>query len=274
LIHPTAIIDPAAKLGRDVTIGPYAVIEGAAQIGDRCSIQAHAVIGEYVEMGEENLIGYGTVIGSEPQDLSFRPTIRSHVKIGNGNKLREYVTIHRGSVQDSATVISDGCYLMGGTHLAHNVQIGNHAIIANNSLLGGYVQVGDRVFIGGGCVFHQFIRIGRLAICQGGSAFSKDVPPFVTAAERNGVAGLNAIGLRRAGLNAAQRAEIKTAFDLLFRAGLNVSQAIARAGEQSWGEEGREFWDFVAAAKKRGLVAPLSSRGRGLSPSADSEQSD
>lgn len=262
LIHPTAIVHPKAELGREVTIGPHAIVEGAARIGDRCTIQAHAVIGENVEIGEDNLIGYGSIIGSEPQDLSFRPDTQSHVRIGHRNKIREYVTIHRGSVQDSATVVGDGCYLMTGAHLAHNVQIGNHAIIANNSLLGGYVQAGDRVFIGGGCVFHQYIRIGRLAICQGGSAFSKDVPPFVTAAERNSVAGLNAIGLRRAGFTAAQRAEIKAAFDLLFRSGLNVSQAIASAAEQVWGEEGREFWEFVSAAKKRGLVAPLSSRIR------------
>jgi UDP-N-acetylglucosamine acyltransferase len=271
LIHPSAIIHPRAELGREVSVGPYAVIEGAARIGDRCTIQAHAVIGESVEIGEDNLVGYGSIIGSEPQDLSFRSEIQSHVKIGRGNRIREYVTIHRGSVEDSATVVGDNCYLMSGAHLAHNVRVGSHAIIANNSLLGGYVEAGDRVFVGGGCVFHQHIRIGRLAICQGGSAFSKDIPPFVTAAERNGVAGLNTIGLRRAGFTAAQRAEIKAAFDLLFRSGLNVTQAVATAGEQVWGEEGREFWDFVSAASKRGLVAPLSSRARVPTQSGDDE---
>jgi len=262
LIHPSAIVHPQAELGADVSVGPYAVIEGPARIGNRCTIQAHAVIGGDVEMGEENVIGYGAIIGSEPQDLSFRPDISSMVRIGRGNTVREYVTIHRGSVADSVTTVGDGCLLMVGAHLGHNVQVGNHVIIANNALLGGYVEVGDRAFIGGGCVFHQHVRVGQLAICQGQSGFSKDVPPFVMAARHNEAAGLNAVGLRRAEFTAAQRAEIKSAFDLLFRSDLNVSQAISAAGERAWGEEARSFWEFVSKAKKRGLVTLLTNRNR------------
>lgn len=257
MIHPTAIIHPDAQLGTDVTVGPYAIIEGAARIGDRCVIQAHAVIGAHVTMGEDNVIGYGAIIGGEPQDFAFRPEIRSEVRIGKANKIREYATIHRGTAEGTATVVGDQCFLMAGAHLAHNVALGDHVILANNALLGGYVQVGDRVFIGGGCVFHQHIRIGRLAICQGGSAFSKDIPPFVIAAGANAAAGLNVVGLRRAGLSPAQRAEIKEAFGLLYRSGLNVSQSLAAARDRVWAEEGRAFWDFVAAAKKKGLVAFL-----------------
>lgn len=260
MIHPTAVIHPDAQLGTDVTVGPYAVIEGAAKIGDRCAIQAHAVIGAHVTMGEDNVIGYGAIIGGDPQDFAFRPEIRSEVRIGRGNKIREYATIHRGTAEGTATVVGDHCFLMAGAHLAHNVTLGDHVILANNALLGGHVQVGDRVFVGGGCVFHQHIRIGRLAICQGLSAFSKDIPPYVIAAERNGAAGLNVVGLRRAGLTAAQRAEIKEAFDLLYRSGLNVSQAIASANERVWAEEGRAFWDFVADAKKKGIVDFLGTR--------------
>jgi UDP-N-acetylglucosamine acyltransferase len=130
-------------------------------------------------------------------------------------------------------------------------------VIANNCLLGGYVQVGERVFLGGGCVFHQFVRVGMLAICQGGSAFSKNIPPFVLAAGRNQVAGLNIVGLRRAGLTAAERAEVKEAFDLLYRSGVNVSQAVALAQERSWSARCEEFWEFVSAGTKRGLVAPM-----------------
>lgn len=260
MIHPTAIIHPDAELGENVAVGPYAVIEGAAKIGARCVIQAHAVIGAHVTMGEDNLIGYGAIIGGEPQDFAFRPEIRSEVRIGRGNKIREYVTIHRGTAEGTATIVGDHCFLMAGAHLAHNVALGDHVILANNCLLAGYVQVGDRVFAGGGCVFHQHIRIGQLAICQGASAFSKDIPPYVIAAERNGVAGLNVVGLRRAGLGAAQRAEIKESFDLLYRSGLNVSQAVAAARDHVWGEEGRAFWDFVGAAKKKGLIDFLGSR--------------
>jgi UDP-N-acetylglucosamine acyltransferase len=261
MLHPTAVIHPDAQLGADVTVGPYAVIEGAARIGDRCEIQAHAVIGAQVEMGSDNAVGYGAIIGGDPQDLAFRPEIHSTVRIGSGNKIREYCTIHRGTSEGSATVVGDGCFLMAGAHLAHNVALGDHVILANNVLLGGHVQVADRVFIGGGCVFHQFVRVGRLAICQGLSAFSKDVPPFTTAAERNGVVGLNVVGLRRAGFSASQRAAMKEAFALLYRRGLNTTQALAAVRELTLTAEAREFFDFVAAAKKRGLCAFLANRG-------------
>lgn len=261
MIHRTAVIHPDAQLGTDVIVGPYAVIEGAAQIGDRCEIQAHAVIGAHVEMGSDNLIGYGAIIGGDPQDFAFRPEIRSLVRIGNGNKIREYATIHRGTHEGTSTIVGDHCFLMAGAHLAHNCVLGNNVIIANNSLLGGHVHVGDRVFVGGGCVFHQFVRVGRLVICQGLSAFSKDIPPFTTAAERNTVAGLNVVGLRRAGFSAEQRVKIKEAFGLLYRKGLNTTQALAAARELTLGAEAREFFEFVAEAKKRGICDLLTTTG-------------
>jgi UDP-N-acetylglucosamine acyltransferase len=121
--------------------------------------------------------------------------------------------------------------------------------------------VAERVFIGGGCVFHQHIRVGRMAICQGASAFSKDIPPFTTAAERNGIAGLNVVGLRRAGFTAAQRSEIKEAFGLLYRSGLNVTQALAAMRKKHWGAEAQAFFEFVADSKKRGICDFLGSRG-------------
>jgi len=261
MLHPTAIIHPDARLGVNVTVGPYAVVEGAAVIGDRCEIQAHAIIGAHVEMGMDNVIGYSAVIGGDPQDFAFKPEIRSGVKIGNGNKIREFSTLHRGTHEGTFTSVGDGCFLMAGAHLAHNVALGNHVIIANNSLLGGHVHVGDRVFIGGGCVFHQFVRVGRLAICQGLSAFSKDIPPFTTAAERNGIAGLNVVGLRRAGFSAEQRTAIKDAFGLLFRRGMNTTQALTVARDLPLGPEAKEFFEFVAAAKKRGICDLITTRG-------------
>ncbi|MEQ1861628.1 MAG: acyl-ACP--UDP-N-acetylglucosamine O-acyltransferase [Chthoniobacteraceae bacterium] len=261
MIHSTAIIHPDAQLGADVTVGPFAIVEGAARIGNRCTIQAHAVVTAHVTMGDDNLIGYGAIIGGDPQDLAFRPAVRSEVRIGSGNKIREYATIHRGTSEGSATIVGDHCFLMAGAHLAHNVEIADHVILANNVLLAGYVQVGERVFLGGGCVVHQHMRIGRLAICQGGSAFSKNVPPYAMGTGLNIVAGLNVIGLRRAGFTAVQRAEIKEAFDLLYRSGLNVTQALAAAADRVWAEEGRAFWDFVAGAKKRGIISLLAKRG-------------
>ena len=270
MLHPTAIIHPDARLGTGVTVGPYAVIEGPARIGDGCVIQAHAIIGAHVVMGKENLIGYGAIIGGDPQDFAFQPSVKSEVRIGDGNKIREYCTIHRGTTEGSATVVGDGCFLMAGAHLAHNCHLGDHIVIANNVLLAGHVSVAERVFIGGGCAFHQFVRIGQLAICQGGSAFSKDVPPFTTASDLNGIAGLNVVGLRRAGFSSGQRAEVKAAFSLLYRSGLNTTQALAAARERPWGEAAQAFWDFVAGAKKRGLCNLIANRPGTPSPDSDS----
>jgi UDP-N-acetylglucosamine acyltransferase len=260
MTHPTAVIHPQAQLGVNVTVGPFAVIDGPAQIGDGCVIHAHAVITGRVIMGKENVIGHGALIGGDPQDFAFRPEVQSDVRIGDGNKIREYCTIHRGTSNDSSTVVGSHCFLMGGAHLAHNVRLGDRVILANNALLGGHVIVEDRVFIGGGCVFHQHIRIGQLAICQGASAFSKDVPPFTIAAERNGVAGLNVVGLRRAGFTTVERVEVKEAFKLLYRSGLNVRQALTAAAERTWGAHGQAFWDFVLAAGKKGVCDLISSR--------------
>jgi UDP-N-acetylglucosamine acyltransferase len=260
-IHPTAVVHPEARLGEGVTIGPFAVVEGAAEIGDRCTIQAHAIIGAHVVMGPENVIGYGAVLGGDPQDFAFKPEVQTQVRIGARNKIREYSTLHRGTTAGTATVVGDDCFLMAGAHLGHNVRLGNRVILANNVLLGGHVSVEDGVFIGGGCVFHQHVRVGRLVIAQGASAFSKDIPPFTLAAERNTVAGLNVVGLRRAGLTAGHRKEIKAAFELLYRSGRNTSQALAAAAERSWGPEAQAFFEFVAAAKKKGICALLHSTG-------------
>ena len=260
MLHPTAVIHPAAQLGANVTVGPYAVIDGPAQIGDGCVIHAHAVISGRVVMGKDNVIGHGALIGGDPQDFAFRPEVRSDVRIGDGNKIREYCTIHRGTSNGDSTIVGSHCFLMGGAHLAHNVRLGDRVILANNALLGGHVIVEDRVFVGGGCVFHQHIRVGQLAICQGASAFSKDVPPFTIAAERNGVAGLNVVGLRRAGLTPVERVEVKEAFKLLYRSGLNVRQALTAAAERTWGAHGQAFWDFILAAGKKGVCDLLSSR--------------
>lgn len=261
MIHPTAIIDPAARLGEEVEVGPYAVIGGEVEIGARTVVQSHAVIEGAVRLGMDNRIGHGAIIGGQPQDLSFKAETRSAVEIGDGNVIREHVTIHRGTVQGSVTRLGNNNFFMAGAHFGHNCEIGNNVVIANNCLLGGYVTVDDGAFLGGGCVFHQFMRVGRLVITQGISGFGKDIPPFCAAAGVNKVVGLNVVGLRRAGFDAADRAEIKAAFHLLYESGLNVSQALAQAGEKTWREPAQKFFDFVAAAKRRGICALR--RGRG-----------
>ncbi len=261
MIHPTATIDPAARLGEEVEVGPYAVIGGEVEIGARTVVQSHAVIEGAVRLGMDNRIGQGAIIGGFPQDLSFKAGTRSAVEIGDNNVIREHVTIHRGTAEGSVTRLGNNNFFMAGAHLGHNCEIGNNVIIANNCLLGGYATVDDGAFLGGGCVFHQFMRVGRLVITQGISGFGKDIPPFCAAAGVNKVVGLNVVGLRRAGFDAADRAEIKAAFHLLYESGLNVSQALAQAGEKTWREPAQKFFDFVAAAKRRGICALR--RGRG-----------
>jgi UDP-N-acetylglucosamine acyltransferase len=254
MIHLTAIIGSGAKIGANVEIGPHSIIGGAVTIADDCVIGANVVIEGEVSIGRSNRIGHGTIIGGEPQDVTFSPTTRSRVEIGERNIIREQCTIHRGTTADSATKIGDENFLMVNAHVGHNCVIGNKVIIANNVLLGGYVMVEDQAFLGGGSVFHQNMRVGRLVMVQGGSAFGKDLPPFTLAAERNMVFGLNIVGLRRAKFSAAQRDEIKRAFKLLYFSGLNTRQALEKSRETEWTEVGREFFDFVSeAVSKRGV---------------------
>ena len=185
------------------------------------------------------------------------------MEIGAGNVIREHCTIHRGGTEGSATVIGDSNFLMVGAHLGHDCRIGNGVVIANNCLLAGHVRIDDRAFIGGGSRFHQGIRIGRLVMAEG--RFTKNLPPFLIAA-KNQVFGMNILGLRRAGFSPAERDEIKRAFKLLYESGLNTKQALEKAAETGFGPIGREFFDFVADAGKRGIVSYSGgSRGRGLS---------
>lgn len=251
-IHPTAIIDPAAQFGANVEVGPYSVIGPGAVIGEMCIIQAHVVIEGSVTMGANNFIGHGAIVGAVPQDLSFDPKTKSSVEIGTGNTIREYCTIHRGSTEGSATVLGNGNFLMVGTHIGHNCSLGNGVVIANDCLLAGHVRIDDRAFLGGGSRFHQGIRMGRLVMAEG--RFTQNLPPFLSAA-KNQVYGMNIVGLRRADFSAAERDEIKRAFKLLYRSGLNTKQALAKAAETEFGPVGREFFEFVASAGKRGIVS-------------------
>src|SRR5437763_13063820 len=260
-IHPTAIVDPAARVGVDVEIGPFSIVGPQATIGENTIVQSHVVIEGEVQIGTSNFIGHGAIVGPPPQDVSFSLERKTKVEIGNNNIIREYCTIHRGSAEGSATTIGDKNFLMAGAHVGHNCEIGNNVIIANNCLLAGYVRVDDGAFLGGGSTFHQFLHIGRLVMVKGSSAFGKDLPPFVIAAERNFVFGLNVVGLRRACFSAKDRDEIKATFRLAYLSGLNISQALKRAEAMKFGAPAREFLEFIANAKKRG-ICPLK-RGRG-----------
>jgi UDP-N-acetylglucosamine acyltransferase len=255
MIHPTALIDPKAQIDSDVVIGPYVLIEGSVRISSGTEIQGHAVITGSVVIGKNNRVGYGCVIGSYPQDLSFDPNMRTGVEIGDDNVIREHCTIHRGTKEGTETRIGSGNLLMVGVHLGHNVRLGDNVILANNVLLGGYAEIGDRAFLGGAAVVHQFARVGAVSLMQGLSGIGKDVPPFVIAAGLDGIAAINVIGLRRAGYGPALRKEVREAFDLLYNSGLNTSQAQEESAKRSWSKEVSLFWEFVATSKRG--ICPL-----------------
>jgi UDP-N-acetylglucosamine acyltransferase len=248
-IHPTAVVDPAVDLGVEVRVGPYAIIEPGCVIGDYCEIRAHAVICKGTLMGPQNHVGYGAVLGAEPQDLGYKGG-RTWVEIGSGNRIREYVTIHRASVEGTATSLGNDNYLMCGVHLGHDVEVGNRTILANNTLLGGHVMVEDGAFLGGATLVHQNVRIGKLAITRGGTRVGKDVPPFFMATDVNMVSGINRIGLRRAGLSHETRRAIQAAYELIYRSDLNVTQALAELQNKFHLPEIEHLTEFIRSSKR------------------------
>lgn len=256
MIHPTALIASGARLADDVEVGPYAIIEENVSIGSGTKIMAHAVVRAYTTIGECNQIHMGAIIGHDPQDVAFDPAVESYVRIGNNNIIREYCTIHRGTKHGSATCLGNNNFLMASSHMAHNVQIGDQVVVANNAMLAGYAKVGDRVFISGGVAVHQFCSIGRLAMLSGCGRFSQNIPPFVIALERNAVHGLNLVGMRRAGVSPEALRELKEAYHMLYRAGLLRTEAIARMQACTFAsDEARDFLDFVLNSD-RPLVQP------------------
>jgi UDP-N-acetylglucosamine acyltransferase len=255
MIHPSAIIDPRAQIDPSAEIGPYVIIEGAVEIAAGVRIEAQAQLVGHVIVGEGCIIGRAAVIGAEPQDLSFDPKTDSGVRMGARNVIREHVTIHRSSKPGGMTTLGDGNFIMVGAHFAHDVQIGNQNVIANSALLAGHVNVGNHSFVGGGAVFHQFVRIGDYCMVQGNGGLGKDLPHYCVLQRINRLTGLNVVGLKRAGFTSAERAEIKSAFDLIFRSGRNLSQALAVVREKTWSGKVEKFIQFIEVPTKRGVVS-------------------
>ena len=237
MIHPTAIIDPGAELGRDVSVGPYAIIGPRVTIGDGCVIGSHAVIESHVRMGKGNRIHSYASVGAIPQDLKYRGE-ETWVEIGDGNVIREFATVNRGTAGGGGvTSIGDRSLVMAYCHLAHDCRIGNRVIMANAATFAGHVTVEDGAVIGGLSAVHQFVRIGAYCIIGGMSGVGQDVPPYVTAVvsrPQKGYAlyGLNLVGLRRGGFSADTIAVLKTAFKLIFRATVPVREALAKAEQE------------------------------------------
>lgn len=253
-VHTTAIVHPGARLGEGTSVGPWALVDEHVVVGAGCEIRAHAVLTGHVRLGDNNQIGYGAIIGAEPQDLAFNPAAVSGVVIGDRNVIREHATIHRGTKEGTETRIGNGCLLMAEAHVGHNCVIGDRVILANNALCAGYVQVADAAFVSGNVVLHQFCRVGRLAMLRGGGRVSKDVPPFMIGDSVNRVRGLNVVGLRRAGIGAETRADLKRAFRTLFLSGRPLPAVLAELESGSRAPEVGEVVAFIRSSK-RGIVA-------------------
>jgi UDP-N-acetylglucosamine acyltransferase len=250
-IHPTAIVHPKAELGVEVSIGPYAVIGEHVSLGDGTSVGPHAVIDGWTTIGKGCDIGVGAVLGGAPQDLKYRGQ-RTLLHIGDQTCIREYVTVHRSAEEGKATSIGSHVFLMGYTHVAHDCRLGDHVIMVNYAGLSGYVEVEDRAFISGHNAVHQFVRIGFLAMVSGSSRVVKDIPPFMIAeGNPTRIRGLNVVGMRRLGYPPQMRAEIRRAYGLLYRSGLNHAQAIERMHQDGLaGEEVQRLIAFVKSAKR------------------------
>lgn len=227
-IHPSAVVSPEAELGRDVVIGPFCHVESDTVIGEGCRLAGHAVIKQGTALGRENVVHEGAVIGGVPQHVS-PPQCIGRLAIGDGNTIREHVTIHRGLSEEKVTVIGNGNFIMIGAHVAHDCRVGNQAIICNDVLLAGHVEIGDRAFVSGTVGIHQFTRVGQYAMVGGQARVIKDIPPYVTVdGATTLVVGLNLIGLRRAGFDRADIRQLKDAYRVVYRAGLKWTEVLER----------------------------------------------
>ena len=254
-IHPTALVDPGARLARGVTVGPYCVIGPQVEVGEETWLGSHVVLDGRMRIGRRNRIFHFASLGAPPQDKKYGDEPTS-VEIGDGNTIREYTTINRGTPQDAGvTRIGDDNWIMAYVHVAHDCQVGSHAIFANGVQLAGHVGIDDWAILGGVCLVHQFVHVGAHAFIGMGARLSQDVPPFVTVAgaEPRPV-GINSEGLRRRGFSPEDIAALKRAYRTLYREGLSLEDARRQLEQQAAGcAHLRQLLDFLAKSE-RGIL--------------------
>lgn len=252
MIDPRAAVDPAAELADDVRVGPFAVIGPEVKIGAGTRVGSHAVIQGPTRIGRDNHIHAFASVGTDPQDKKFAGE-KTRLEIGDGNTIREFVTINRGtSGGGGVTRLGDDNWIMAYVHVAHDCLIGSHTIFANNATLAGHVTVEDHVILGGFTLVHQFCRLGAHGFTAMGAAINRDVPPFVMVAGQMATPrGINTEGLRRRGFSAARIMPIRRAFKTLYRSGLRLEQALeklrADGGDNA---DIRLLTDFIAQSQR------------------------
>ncbi len=253
-IHPTAIVDPSAQLGENVTVGPYSIIGPGVTVGDGCWLQHHVTLCGPAKIGRNNRFYSYTSIGQQTQDLKYKgePT---YLEIGDDNTFREFVTVHRATFPGDATRVGHRGNFLAYVHIAHDCVVGDDVIFSNNGTLAGHVQVGDHVIIGGLTAIHQFCRIGRFAILGGCTKIVQDVPPFMIADGNPAeIRGINKVGMDRHEFPQETVREIKEAYRHLYRSDVNVKQAAEQIREKLRPlPEITHLLDFLATTE-RGII--------------------
>lgn len=265
-IHPTAIISPKADIAEGVSIGPYSLVEDHVQIGANTVIGPHVQIDKWTIIGEDCQIFFGASIGNPSKDLKYTGG-RSFVRIGNGNILREYVSISRSTFDDGETIIGNNNLLMNWVNIAHDCVLGSRIIMANFATLAGHVTIEDDVRLGAYAALHQFVRVGRMAMAGGCSKIAQDIPPFMLSAGHPArVRDLNRIGIRTSRINPLSRLSpetfslLKKAYRILFRSGIPLRHAVTRVREEIQGNADVDYLcDFIESSK-RGIGFSLPNR--------------
>lgn len=255
MIAPSAIIHPDARLAAGVSVGHYAVIGAGVEIGEDTRIGPHAVINGPTRIGRDNKIYQFASIGDAPQDKKYRGE-DTRLEIGDGNTIREYVTINRGTVQGGGmTRLGDDNWIMAYVHIAHDCVLGNHIIMSNNASLAGHVTLEDHVILGGFTLVHQFCRLGTHSFTAFNTGIAKDVPPYLMVSDYRGVPhGLNTEGLKRRGFSTETIESLRRAYKVLYRSNLTLDQALERLGEMAAEcPEVAIMADFVAKSA-RGII--------------------
>lgn len=255
-IHPTAIVDPAARVAESAEIGPYCCVGADVEVGARTRLIGHVFIEGPTWIGEDNVVYPYTTLGLASQDKKYRGEY-AETRIGARNTIREFVTIHRGTEGGGKlTSVGDDNWIMSHVHIAHDVRVGNQTVLSHGAVIGGHVNIGDWAVVGGGTGIHQFCRIGRHAIIGGYSVITQDVLPFsnTTAPRETKNYGANSVGLERRGFSAESIESLQKAFRLLTRAGLNTTQALERIREEATPcAELEELLAFIASSE-RGFI--------------------
>lgn len=227
IIHPSSVVDPKAELADDVQVGPFCMIAAGVTLGKGCVLGSHVTILGGTTAGERNVFAQGAVIGGDPQDSKYHGE-STYLRIGNDNVFREYVTVNRATGAELATVVGDKCFVMAYCHLGHNVTLENNVTVTNSTGLAGHVTVEESAYIGGMVGVHQFVRIGKASMVGGYSKIVRDVPPFmlVDGNEDEVVRDINAVGLRRRGIEPEHRQALHKACKLLYKSQLSLSNAM------------------------------------------------